>query len=94
MQNIATNSERDSIACLATCMKEKAQFHQNPRELTVGKLPLCEKSYIPPHKTLQVHLQQNGHIIPKMCLFHPWDASGSQFFKQQGYVNEMLGWFI
>lgn len=61
MQNITTNSERDSIACLATCMKEKAQFHQNSREL-----PLCEKSYIPPHKTLQVHLQQNGHIIPKL----------------------------
>lgn len=62
--------------CLSSNLYERkskkgntAQFHQNPEELTVGKLPLCGKSYIHSHKTLQVHLQQNGNIIPKICLF-------------------------
>lgn len=66
---------RKRFNCLSSNLYERkskkgntAQSHQNPRERTVGKLPLCEKSYRHSHKTLQVHLQQNGHIIPEMCL--------------------------
>lgn len=74
-QNIATNSERDSIACLATCMKDKARKeikHSSIRTQRSWLLANClfvERAIYILTKTLQVHLQQNGNIIPKMCLF-------------------------
>lgn len=55
--------------------KVKAQLLQNQGGWLLANGLIHAKSYIPSPKTLNVHLQWNGHIILKMCLLQSFRLS-------------------